>query len=106
MHEPLDVAASIGHSEHRSAAIVRGRDTPEVAASFKMNQEVVHRLLGHVRPIRQFGWTDTVRSGALKHIHMGRREVWVTTSPNVSMEPLTNVEVEPSNEGGHQGRVH
>jgi len=104
-HHPFNVPAPIGRSQHHSAAVMRGRDTPEVPGAFKPSQEVVHGLFGHIRPGGQLRWADPIRSGALKDIHVSGRKACMTGGPKVGVHPLTNVEMESPDQGGKQGRI-
>ncbi len=99
-HDPLDVASSLGQAEHRSAAVEGCRDPIEVLVAFKPGQNVVHGLLGHVRPSRELRWTGAVRSRALKDVHVDRSQGWMASGLQFGEQLPTNVEVEAPNEGG------
>jgi hypothetical protein len=78
----------------------------EVTGVFEPRQQVIHRLLRHVRPSRQLCRADAVESWALKDVHVSGRQVSVTSRLKIGMKPLPDVEVQAPYEGGEQRDVH
>ena len=107
LDQPFDFPPALGEPELDPSSIVGGRHAVEVTAALEGDQEVVHRLLGHVRAGGELARTHAVRSWRLEDVDVRHREVGEPGSAQLLDPLLADGEVDaPDQRRDVRLRVH